>query len=484
MTHTFLWHDYETWGADTRRDRPVQFAAIRTSSELEPIDGPVALTCRPPRDRLPHPQACLVTGLVPQDAEREGVIEAEFAARVHEQLAAPGTCAVGYNSIRFDDEVTRQLLYRNFHDPYAREWDNQCSRWDLIDLVRLCYALRPQGIEWPLREDGTPSFRLEHLASANHLQQARAHNALSDVEATIALARLLRLRQPKLFEWHFGMRRKQRVFELLDVARMTPVLHVSQRYPAERGCLAVVVPLAEHPQRKNEIIVADLDPDPAWAELDVEAIRERLYVPRADLPEGMERVPLKTIHANKSPALAPLSVLQGVDTARIRLDLERCLEHLAALRATEGLRERVREVFSRESPRELPDPELALYAGFASDADRRRCTQVRGTPPEQLGLRDFGFTDAKYDELLFRYRARNWPATLSQEERARWLAHCRDTLTKEMPLTTLTLDQYEAEIAMLRAQVPPGEKQILLDRLEAWSHELGREFEIENAEHA
>ena len=481
MASTFLWHDYETWGADPRRDRPVQFAAIRTTPELEPIGEPHAFTCKPPHDRLPHPQACLITGLAPQDAERDGMVEAEFAAAVHEQLALPGTCAVGYNSIRFDDEVSRQLLYRNFHDPYAREWDNQCSRWDLIDLARLCYALRPQGIEWPLREDGAPSFRLEHLAAANHLHQARAHDALSDVEATIGLARLIRVRQPKLFEWHLGMRRKQRVFELLDVANMTPLLHVSQRYPAERGCLAVIVPIAEHPHRRGEIIVADLDPHPGWAQLDAQDIRDRLYVARGDLPEGVERVPLKTIHANRSPALAPLSVLQGVDAARIRLDLDRCLAHLQALRSAEHLAERVREVFAQERAFETPDPELALYSGFASDADRRRCAQVRGTPPEQLGLRDFGFADAKYNELLFRYRARNWPQTLSADEHARWLAHCRDTLARETPLTTLTLEGYDAEIAALRAQTRPGEQQALLDRLVAWGHGLRNEFEIETA---
>ncbi|MGH8212119.1 MAG: exodeoxyribonuclease I [Rhodanobacteraceae bacterium] len=478
MAQTFLWHDYETWGADPRRDRPVQFAAIRSTPDLEVIGDPVALTCKPPHDRLPQPQACLITGLAPQDAERDGLAEAGFAAAVHEQLATPGTCAVGYNSIRFDDEVTRQLLYRNFFDPYAREWDNQCSRWDLIDLARMCYALRPQGVEWPVREDGTPSFRLEHLAAANRLDQSRAHDALSDVEATISLARLLRARQPKLFEWHLAMRRKQSVFELLDVANMTPLLHVSQRYPAERGCLAVVAPIAEHPQRKNEIIVADLDPDPGWARFSAEEIRERLFVARADLPDGEERVPLKTVHANKSPALAPLSVLQGVDARRIRLDLDRCLAHLAELHGAENLAERVRAAFAQETARETPDPELGLYAGFASDADRRRCAQVRATPPGQLGARDFGFSDAKYDELLFRYRARNWPLTLSQGENARWLAHCRDNLTKETPLATLTLEQYEKEIVTLRAQTPSGEKQALLDRLQAWSQELGRELAI------
>jgi|SRR6185437_13173921 len=469
---TFLWHDYETWGADVRRDRPVQFAALRTTLDLEPVDDPIDLVCAPPRDRLPQPEACLITGWTPQDAERNGVREAEFAAAVHESLAAPGTCAVGYNSIRFDDEVTRNLLYRNFFDPYAREYEHGNSRWDLIDLVRMCYALRPEGIEWPRRDDGTPSFRLEDLATANRLHQARAHDALSDVQATLALARLLRVRQPRLFAWHLALRGKQRVFELLDVARMTPLLHVSQRYPAARGCLAVVAPLAAHPQRKNEIIVADLDADPAWAQLDSESIRERLFVPRADLPECVERVPLKTVHVNRVPALAPLETLRGVDPARIQLDVERALAHLEILRACEDLAQRVRDAFGEESPRAPVDPELALYSGFPAEADRRRCAQVRATPPGQLGARDFGFADPKYDELLFRYRARNWPETLSDNERARWLTHCRDNLTKETPLTTLTLEQYEDEVARFRNEHPVGEKQALLDRLAAWAGEL------------
>lgn len=472
---TFLWHDYETWGADPRRDRPVQFAAWRTSLELEPVEEPVVYICKPPRDRLPQPQACLVTRLAPQDAQRDGLIEVEFAAAVHDQFAVPNTCAAGYNSIRFDDEVTRQLLYRNFYDPYAREYEHGNSRWDLIDLARLCYALRPDGIEWPRREDGSPSFKLENLAAANHLHQARAHDALSDVEATLALARLLRARQPRLFAWYFDLRRKQRAYELLDVAKMTPLLHVSQRYPASRGCLALVAPLAEHPGRKNEIIVADLAIDPAWSQWDAQTIAERMYIARVDLPEGIERAPLKTIHVNKSPALAPLEVLRGVDTARIALDVERCMAHLSVLRAADGLASRVRTAFAQEREREQADPELALYGSFPSEADRRRLNLVRVTPPEQLS-RDFGFADPKYAELLFRYRARNWPHTLDFDEQQRWLAHRRDTLTRDTSLTTLTLKQYFAEITKLRIETSPGDQQVLLDRLEAWARELQREI--------
>ncbi|HXO99160.1 MAG TPA: exodeoxyribonuclease I, partial [Luteibacter sp.] len=178
---TFFWHDYETFGADPRRDRPSQFAGIRTDANLNVVGEPLMIYCKPPRDMPPQPAACLITGIAPQLTEREGVIEAEFAAAIHEQIALPGTCTVGYNSLRFDDEFTRHLLYRNFYDPYGREWENGNSRWDLIDLVRMCQALRPEGIVWPTREDGTPSFKLEHLATANGLKQERAHDALSDV---------------------------------------------------------------------------------------------------------------------------------------------------------------------------------------------------------------------------------------------------------------------------------------------------------------
>jgi exodeoxyribonuclease-1 len=478
---TFFWHDYETFGADPRRDRPVQFAGIRTTLELEIIGEPVMFHGKPPREMPPHPDACLVTGITPQLAEREGVIEAEFAARVHEQLAMPGTCGVGYNSLRFDDEITRQMLYRNFYEPYGREWENGNSRWDLIDLVRLCQALRPEGIVWPSREDGSPSFKLEHLAQANQLTQERAHDALSDVYALIDLARLIRVRQPRLWEWYYALRRKQRVFELLDVVNRTPMVHVSSRYPASRHCLALVVPLAMHPARPGEIIVYDLSTDPAeWLALDEDDIADRIFTTRADLPEGIERIPLRTIRANHAPALAPLSVLQGVDMARLQLDVDRCLAHRDALHAVDGLAEKLRRVFQRASALPPPeDPELALYGGgFLPDADKRLLTQVRATPPEQLGERAFPFRDARYPELLFRYRARNWPDTLNAQERERWRQFCHDRLTRHTALTALTLDDYFARLAELRADPAAQGQLALLDQLQAWGEQLALNLPI------
>ena len=475
--HTLFWHDYETFGTDTRRDRPIQFAGIRTNLELEIIDEPVMFFGKPPRDMPPSPESCLITGITPQQAERDGLIEADFAARVHEQLAAPGTCGVGYNSLRFDDEFTRQLLYRNFFEPYGREWENGNSRWDLIDLVRMCAALRPEGIVWPTHDDGTPSFKLEHLAAANHLRQERAHDALSDVYALIDLARLIRVRQPRLWDWHFGLRRKQRVFELLDLTAMTPLVHVSSRYPASRGCLAIIVPLAVHPARPGEIIVYDLAQDPCdLLALEVDDIIDRVFTARADLPEGVERIALRTVHANRSPALAPLSVLKGVDLARLQLDVDRCLAHADSLRAAPNLADKLRRIFQRAT--ELPppeDPELALYGGFLPDADKRLLREVRATPPEQLGQRRFEFRDARYPELLFRYRARNWPDTLTPDERERWERFRVERLTRPTPLTTLTLPDYFAKLALLRDDPLGRGKLPLLDQLQMWGEQLAIE---------
>src|SRR5690606_28396234 len=249
--NTLFWHDYETWGEDPSRDKPSQFAGVRTDENLNIIGNPVSFYCQPASDCLPKPDACLITGITPQSALEKGLPDYLFIKRIHDELSQAGTCGVGYNSIRFDDEVTRYGLFRNFYDPYEREWRNGNSRWDIIDMVRLTYALRPEGIEWPRKDDGSPSFRLEELTAANGLVHESAHDALSDVYATIALARLIKQQQEKLYDYAYRMRQKRQVANLIDLNSFRPLLHVSSRYPAAKGCAALVVPLAMHPINSN-----------------------------------------------------------------------------------------------------------------------------------------------------------------------------------------------------------------------------------------
>lgn len=476
---TIYWHDYETSGTDPRRDRAVQFAGQRTTLDLDPVGEPLSILCKPAPDVLPQPVACLLTGITPQVAERDGMIEAEFSARIQDELGAPGTCGAGFNSIRFDDEFTRNLLYRNFYDPYEREWKDGNSRWDIIDLARMCYALRPQGIEWPRGGENKPSFKLQDLAAANRLSSTQAHDAASDVATTIDLARRLRRAQPRLWDFYFALRDKNRARALLDVAHRAPVLHVSSRYPAERGCLAMVMPLTQHPDQQNKVIVYDLDVDPApLLELDADEIADRVFSARADLPDDVARIPLKAVSINKSPALAPLSALKDVDSRRIGLDVALCEKHLEALRRAPDIAEKVRRVFAIErEAKAAVDPELAIYAGFAADADRRLFTKVRGTPPASLREHENAFRDSRFSILLFRYRARNFPQTLNPDERAHWGDFRRARLTEPTALTSIALDEYFAQITALRAApATTGPQHALLDRLDDWGHHIAAQI--------
>jgi len=431
---TFLWLDYETFGISPRRDRPAQFAAIRTDAELNEIGEPLMLYCRPAPDYLPSPESCLITGITPQICLEQGLPEHEFAARLEAELARPGTVGVGYNSIRFDDEFTRFLFWRNLIDPYAREWQHQCGRWDLMDVLRLCHALRPEGINWPKKPDGRPSFKLEDLTRANGIAHEAAHDALSDVRATLALARLLRDRQPRLFEFALGLRNKKRVLDELGLpalpAEAKPFLHVSGMFSPERGCLALMWPLAMHPNNRNELLAWDLAQDPrVLLELSAAQLRERLFTPQDQLPEGVRRLPLKSVHLNQSPmVVANLRTLRPELAAKWGIDLERALQHAELARAMPDLSGRWSEVFARPESTSPVDVDQDLYGSFLSDADRSRLTRLRGCDPLDPAWREAGFDDPRLPELVFRYRARNFPATLTPEEVQRWQAHCQARL--------------------------------------------------------
>ncbi|MDF1485277.1 exodeoxyribonuclease I [Ramlibacter sp. H39-3-26] len=452
--HTFLWHDYETFGANVRRDRPAQFAAIRTDADLHEVGEPLMLYCRPANDFLPEPASCLITGITPQLCLEKGLPEYQFAAQIEQAFSQPGTIGVGYNTIRFDDEITRFMFWRNLIDPYAREWQNDCGRWDLLDVVRLTYALRPEGIEWPKKADGSPSFKLEDLARANGLLHEAAHDALSDVRATIALARLVRARQPRLFDFALRLHKKDQVAAELGLpatsATAKPFLHVSGMFPAERGCLAVMWPLATHPTNRNELLAWDLAHDPRELPLlDAVTLRTRLFTKTADLPEGVARLPVKSVHLNKSPmVVGNLRTLVPAMAERWGIDMEAALRNAQAAAALPDMSAVWPEVFKRP-PEAAPDVDEDLYGGFIGNADRRRLNQLRGLPGAELAHARTGFDDARLEELLFRYRARNFPDTLAPEEAGRWEAH-RAARLLEGEGGALGVDRFFAEIDTLQ----------------------------------
>ena len=469
---SFFWHDYETFGAVPRRDRPAQFAGLRTDADLNPIDAPLMCHCRPAPDFLPEPQACVLTGILPQECLEKGLPEHAFADAIERQLARPGTVGVGYNSIRFDDEVTRFLFWRNLIDPYAREWQNQCARWDLLDVLRCARALRPEGIEWPRHEDGRASFKLEHLTRANGLQHDSAHDALSDVRATVALARLLKTRQPRLWDFCLRLRSKSAVLDEIGSAQAQgrPFLHVSGMYGSERGCLAVVWPLAPHPSNRNEIIVWDLAQDPAeLPRLDIASMRLRLFSRSDQLPDGVTRLPIKTLHINKSPVvIANLKTLTPAMAQAWGIDVEQALRHAdVAARHAGKLAGMWPEVFQRPDGAGAVDVDEDLYGGFVGNEDRRTLQRLRALSPQALADKRPAFADPRLDELLLRYRARNFPDTLNAVEQAQWQAHCAERLCGETP-GALGLRAFEQRIAALEGDADERAR-ALLEQLRAYA---------------
>ncbi len=429
---TLLWHDYETFGASPARDRPAQFAGIRTDLDLNIIEEPISFYCKQSADYLPQPEAIFVTGITPQIANTRGMPEAEFMQRINQIFSQPNTCVVGYNSLRFDDEVSRYGFFRNFIDPYAREWQNNNSRWDIIDLARACYAFRPQGINWPTNEDGSPSFKLEKLTVENGLAHENAHDAVSDVKATIAFAKLIKEKQPKLYDYYFNLRRKKAVAAHVDVLNMQPLVHVSSKIPAKHGCTTLIVPVAHHPDNKNAVICVNLAMDiQPLIDLDVEEIRRRIYTSRSELSDDELPIPVKHIHLNKCPFITTAKTLTDENAQRLDIDKKFAREQYKKLKQNPHIREKLtalssESTFDNES---YVDPDESLYSGgFFSQSDKSKIAIVRQTAPQNLAALELKFEDDRLNEMLFRYRARNYPETLSSDESMKWKEFCQSRL--------------------------------------------------------
>ena len=473
---SFLWHDYETSGTDPARDRPLQFAAIRTDAALNVVDEPLMFYCKPARDVLPQPEACLVTGISPQHAELNGFTESQCIAEIHSQMMQPGTCVAGYNNIRFDDEFTRFTLYRNFYDAYEREWKNGNSRWDLIDVLRLCAAVRPEGIVWPCDDEGLPGFRLEMLTAANNIEQAGAHDALVDVRATIDMARLVRDKQPKLYDYTLSMRNKKQVAGIVQLGSSKPLLHVSGMFGSRNHCASVVLPLCMHPVNKNAVIALDLRESPDdFLGLSVDEIRQRVFSSHQELGDT-PRIALKNIHLNKCPMLAPVSMVTEEVAQRLKLDMQQLRRHYDALVASPSEWGKAADVFAeRDLPQALSkDVDLRLYTGgFFSDADKSLMSKIRHSKPQQLASQVFAFEDERLPEMLFRYRARNFPDSLSESEQQRWQQYCFTKLTDPAAGATITMEAYQEQLEKLFMLYQDDEQKMqLLGQLMDWADSL------------
>lgn len=465
MGASFFFYDLETSGIDSKRDRIMQFAGQRTDLDLNPIGEPVNMLVALTSEVLPEPAAIMVTGITPQKTLEEGYSEAEFLKILHEDVFTPDTVIIGYNNIKFDDEFMRCTLFRNMFDPYEWQIQQGRSRWDFLDVVRLTRALRPDGLQWPFDEKGIPSNRLEKLSAANGLEHEHAHDALSDVYALIGVAKLIKEKQPKLYNYLLKNRHKQIVDDFV-AGTEHPFIHTSYVYPKEFFHTTVVQRIAPG-SYKGTYYVYDLRHNPTkWVNMSADELRGHCRTPKDERPDDHSFLPVTELKCNQCPAIAPLSVLQadGAAQERIGIDLGEIKRHAAILKQHPDFGQRVAAALERSFAKDS-DPECQLYDGFIPDTDKSKMTRVREADARELRGFDPGFSDKRLRHMLVRYKARNYPSSLTDSERAEWEAYRAERLKKGLP-------HFVSELQKATSEHDDSEAQYILEELRLYAESI------------
>ena len=469
---TFYFYDTETSGLNPKWQRIMQFAGIRTDEDFNEIGEPHNWLVKLTPEILPDPEAILVTGITPQKTLEAGYSEPEFVEKLMREVFTHGTVALGYNSVRFDDEFVRYTLYRNFFDPYEREWSDDRGRWDLVDLVRMTRALRPDGIEWPTSSEGRATNRLEKLSVANGIAHDDAHDALSDVRATIGIAKLIKDKQPKLYSHLAGLRDKKAVAQLLKANDGKPLVHSSSKFSSDFLGTSVVVVLAPHPSNPNAVLAFDLRHSPKeFAYMKPDELAELAFTPYRQLAEQEKtRLPVKAIHLNKSPALAPIGVLDEDSQERIGLTLKKVEAHLKELNAIEGFGDRVAQAWDSSEFEEEEDVDTQLYGGFLNDGDRKLLQQVRNRGADDLADYHPNFSDERMTELLLRYKAKHFPSSLSDKEKQLWEQYRSQRLSGSVGPNGM--QSYMTRLAKLAEERTDEQSRFLLEELQLYAESV------------
>lgn len=417
----FLFYDYETFGIHTALDKPAQFSSIRTDKNLNIIEKPNCLYCFPPDDYLPDAQSILITGITPLYVKKYGINEYEFSKKINNIFSKPNTCIIGYNNIYFDDEITRNILYRNFLDPYEWSWKNNNSRWDLLNIARACYALRPSGIKWPKNTSGCPIFHLSDLSRINGISHENAHDATSDVHATIKLAKLIKKKQPKLFDFFFKYRKKDELYKLIDLNSFIPIVHVSNYFGSKRNNISCILPLSWHDNNKNILISIDLFKD-----------IEKLICFCKTI--SIDNISTKTlfdlgiilIYFNRCPILAPIESVRIEDIHRLNFEIDLYIKKIHLIKKNYFIVNFIKKALIKinNNNKKSSNVDLQIYDAFFNMHDKKLIKKISLTQPIFLNKMQLEFKDLRLKKLFFRYKARNFFYILNNNEKKEWLNYC------------------------------------------------------------
>ncbi|MDC0239717.1 exodeoxyribonuclease I [Candidatus Thioglobus sp.] len=472
---TFYWYDYETFGLSPRIHRIAQFAGIRTDENLNILDEHM-FYCKPTNDCLPTPEACKVTGITPQYCDEKGLIEHEFIIKINKEFSVPDTCIVGYNSIAFDDEFTRYTLFRNFLDPYAWHWQNNNTRWDILNVARFCYAHKEEdSLNWVVTEKNRFTLQLEKIAPANNIEHSNAHDAMADVRATIGIAKIIKQKQPKFFDYALSLNNKKTVKEKLNY--FYPMLLTSQPFGSKCAFTKMVVAITTHPEYQDRAIVYSLDQDPEiLVDEAADDLKKLLFSKKDDLPKGKDRLKLSEVVFNKSPMFvcSPNSDSFNISDSLIekfQIDMAKCMRNLSYIQDNRAhIEEKIQSIYKRDSDREPNiDVDQSLYDNFISNKDRKICDEIQHLSVDQISAFRPNFEDRKLSKLFLNFKARNYPETLTEDEQEDWFEIVQSRV-QSGENGYLSFEQFEKSLNKLKEAHP--DRSNLWQALEEYANRL------------
>lgn len=426
---SFIIYDYETFGINTALDRPAQFACIHTDENFIQISEPKIYYCKFSNDYIPKIESVIINGITPQKVLYSGLIESEFSIKIYKLFNISNTCIIGFNNINFDDEFTRNLFYRNFYNSYYWNCSNGNARLDVINIVYACYILRPNGINWPINNRGVTSFKLKDLSIFNDIKHNNAHDALSDVYATLSLIKFIRNIKPNLFNYFYNYRFKYKLKSLINFNK--PLIYISSVFGIKNNNIGIILPIIWHPYNKNILIVCNLiDKVEILKHLDINILKKKFYNNNCLLNNKIIN-PLYFLHINKFPIITPLKFLRNKDILRLNIDINLCFKNLNWLMNYKNLKNKILNIFSKKFLFKYGNNvDSQLYKNFFNKNDNFFIKKISKLSPKKLILSNFNFKDSRLKFLFFRYYSRNFPFILNNYQQLFWLKYCKKFSTK------------------------------------------------------
>lgn len=404
---SYVFYDLETTGLSKHFDQIIQFAAVRTDHALKEIDR-FEVRSRLGCGVVPHPEALCVNGVgIEQLLDPSLPSHYEMMSEIQSKLQSwMPSIFVGYNSIRFDEELLRQALYKCLYPPYLTSTPG-CGRADAMNLALDAASSTPESFVVPLNAEGKRSFKLADISRSNGLALGRSHDALSDVYATIELCNRLRRNAPEAWNRFGRFSSKRAVADFIqgedafllttfwaNLARYTPLVWIGN--DAEQSALAYCLVLSH----------------------ETEGLRR---APASELAAalGQPSSPLRYVHTNRAPALTPTYDVDET-TVDLGMDIEQIEDLGRAVRDDESFQARVLEIVQankRTWPKET-HVEKRIYEGFSTHGEKLAMSAFHAADWSARPRMVLDFADDRARTLGLRLIAEERHDVLSDELRA------------------------------------------------------------------